>query len=141
MGRRNSAAVRALRARSRIRNRASHTEAKPGRGALLLAHDIGNEEHQLLGADADPVSVLEGRPSDESPSVELRSVATVEVFQARFRPRQVDSNVSSGQHRIIDRHVAHRASAHDDLVADQIDFLKMKTQPVSQTWTPHEPSG
>jgi hypothetical protein len=90
---------------------------------MVLFHGIRDQEHQLLRPDADSVAILERGATDQWPSVELRSVATVQVLERRLRPREVDSHVSAGQHRIVDCHVAHRASANDDFVAGQVDLL------------------
>jgi hypothetical protein len=90
---------------------------------VVLLHDIRNEEHQLLRPDADSVSIFERGAAYEGPSVELSPIATVKVFQRRLRSGEVDSNVSARQHGIVDGHVTHRASAHDNFVAGQVDFL------------------
>ena len=84
---------------------------------------IRDQEHQLLRPDADAVAIFERGAADQRPSVELRPVATVQVLERRLRPREVDSYVSARQHRIVDRHLAHRASANDDFVAGQVDLL------------------
>jgi len=90
---------------------------------MVLLRGIRDQEHQLLRPDANSVSIFERRAADERPFIQLRPIATVQVLQRRLRSREVESNVSARQHRIIDRHVAHRAAAHDDFVAGQIDLL------------------
>jgi len=123
MGRRNRPAMRALRARSWIRNRASYAEGKPGCGALLLTHDVGNQEHQFLGPDPDPVSISKDPAVDQWLTVELRTVSAVQVFEYRLRSGEVDPNVAPGQHGVFDRNLAHRSATDHHLITEQVDLL------------------
>jgi hypothetical protein len=93
---------------------------------LLLAHDIGNEKHQLLGTDADPVSISKDRAIDQRSTVELRAVPAAQIFEDRLRSGEVDPNVAPGQHGVFDRNLTHRSTTDDHLVAEQVDLLKMK---------------
>jgi hypothetical protein len=108
---------------------------------MVLLHGVRNQEDQLLRPNADAVSILECGAADERPTVELSAIAAVKVFQRWLRSGKIDSNVPTRQHRIVDRHLAQRASAHDDLVACEVDLLQMKPQTISQARNLHESSG
>jgi hypothetical protein len=90
---------------------------------MVLLHRVRNQEDQLLRPNADAVSILECGATNERPTVELSAVAAVKVFQRWLRSGQVDSNVPTRQHRIVDCHLAQRASAHDHLATCEVDLL------------------
>lgn len=135
----NRAAMRALDAGVGIRDRAPHAKRHARRGPKLSVNAPRREKDELLSADADSVPVSERNPPLERPPVELSAVAAFEVFDRRLRPGEVDANVTSGEHRIVDGHVTHGPTADDHLIASEIDLLKMKAQPIAHIRLPRVP--
>jgi hypothetical protein len=115
--------VGAVRAPARIRDRASGTKSKTRRGAEIGLRTLWNEEDELLSPDANSVAILQSRGALHGTPVELGAIAAIEIFEGRVRPAQVDSDVSARKHGVVDRDVAHRATAEDDFIASEIDFL------------------
>jgi hypothetical protein len=93
---------------------------------MIALLDIRNEEDQLLRADPDSICVFEHRPAVYRSPIELGSVAATEILDRRCVARQVDSGVPPRKHRVVECHGAHRASADDDLFANEVDLLQMK---------------
>ncbi len=90
---------------------------------MILLHGVGDEEHELLCANPDAVAVFQRRATDKRSSIQLSPVAAVKVLQRRLGTGEVDADVSTGQHGIVECHVAHRAPADDNLIAGQVDLL------------------
>ena len=135
----NRAAVRALDAGVGIRDCAPHAKRHARRGPKLSVDASWREKDELLSADADPVPVSKRNPPLERETIELSAVAAVEVFDGRLRTAQIEPDVTSGEHRIVDGHVTHGPTADDHLIASEINLLKMKAQTIAHIRLPRVP--
>ena len=125
------AAVRAPDHLARVGRVANGAKAERTRLSMLQPRELAHvAEHQLLGADANPIAVVKfGQPLDEA-AVDAATVAAAEVFEHGLVVVDRDARVAPRNGRIEDGDVAIGPATDERLPGGEIELLKQEAQPI-----------